>query len=152
MTITLYNTTSDYRRVNKVLNQIATAKVLEPIVIKNLISPILLIGYSENILNANYCYIDQFDRYYFIKNQDYIQGQRIQLDCLVDVRMSFDIESIHGMAVRSSSVGRYTIPDNELPIDPNNKRMESIRFPDGQYFRKPDIRSTLSNNIVLNCI
>lgn len=114
MTIELYQNKSDAIYLNKTINYYATITgTLRDAC--SLLNPIILFEYSEgdtawidvvdgdnedleddlgfynpyNILDANYCYIREFNRYYYITNITIISNKIYSLSMAVDVLMSY---------------------------------------------------------------
>ena len=65
MTVTLYKNTSDKRNLNKVIFEIKSVSATAKGEI-NIISPTLILEYFST--DFNYCYISDFNRYYFVKS------------------------------------------------------------------------------------
>ena len=93
-------------------------------------NPILLVisllgGFSYSVIlsstylppAANYAYIANFGRYYFIEGQRILPGNQIELSLKVDVLMSWKtvINDSNVIAIRSTNRGHKMIPDN-IPI------------------------------------
>lgn len=87
MDIVLYQNNSDDDTINKSLTLVSTLQgsLKEPC---NLETPEITIE-NNGVLGANYCYIENFGRYYFINNQTIISNNRVKLDLSVDVLESF---------------------------------------------------------------
>lgn len=90
MTITLYNTTDDKRKVEKTLKIVKT--INDAILYEdfNLINPRLKISrgwYAGVFTSANYVKIDAFNRYYYIKSYNIISNF-VYLDLHEDVLMT----------------------------------------------------------------
>ena len=67
MILSLFKTNNDSRTCLKTLERIVDL-TLQPNAELNLLKPSFAIPYSGTYLTANYCYIDTFDRYYFIND------------------------------------------------------------------------------------
>ena len=68
MKVIFYNCTDDKKKVvkkNKTQIAIKECDIKEPC---TLLQPQLLVSYSKELLKANYIYIEDFNRYYFINN------------------------------------------------------------------------------------
>lgn len=135
MVLNLYSTSDDTRKVDKTLT---TVKDITAIPSDNvtMLTPAFIVEYDSTILSANYCYIAEFNRYYFIRDITLLRGNRLQINCAVDVLMSFstEIKNCSAMISRSESVGKPTnIPDNSLPINPNTFIVKSILFPNNPF-------------------
>jgi len=131
MVLNLYSTSDDTRKLDKALTAIKDITAI-PSDNVTMLTPAFTVEYDSTILAANYCYIAEFNRYYFIRDITLLRGNRLQLNCAVDVLQSFaaDIKNCSAMISRSESVGKPTnIPDNSLPINPNTFIVKSILFP-----------------------
>lgn len=129
MTINLYSTSDDPRKVTKTLTTIASGISCKPSDPCSLIAPRLLLDYSSTYAGTNYIYITDFQRYYFAE-LTLITGRELQLSCKLDPLMSFDLTDIEVLAVRSESAGVNFVPDSKLPIDPSRCFVQGILFPD----------------------
>lgn len=90
MDIIFYNNTSDPNTINKALNEVTTLSG-ELKTICDIISPNITIS-NNGMINANYCYIPEFGRYYFIVRQTILTNNVIEIDLNVDVLESFKLE------------------------------------------------------------
>lgn len=91
VTITGYINNSDKRVIGKDL----TLKETYNAVLKDgcsIINPILILSKNSTIVTVNYIYIPDFERYYFVNNIIILDGNRVELDCHVDVLESFKTE------------------------------------------------------------
>lgn len=86
MQVIFYNNSSGSEHVTKSLKQVATFDVnlKDSCSVQN---PVLLL--SGAYLNANYCYIADFGRYYYINNATQVRRGLWQYDLKCDVLMSF---------------------------------------------------------------
>ena len=89
MQVVFYNNASGEEHVTKRLTQVATFDVAlkDSCSVQN---PVLLL--SGAYLNANYCYIADFGRYYYINNATQIRKGLWQYALRCDVLMSFSKE------------------------------------------------------------
>lgn len=96
MTITLYQTKSDRKRVSKDLTLLTTLNNARLYDTFNVLHPRLKISREtfDAIKSCNYAYIPDFGRYYFVKYE--IDSNFVLLDCEVDVRTSYK-EGIRGL-------------------------------------------------------
>lgn len=130
MVLNIYTTSDDTRIVNKTLTAVTNVTAI-PVDNISILNPAFIIEYNPNILTANYCYIPEFGRYYYINNVSVITGNRMIIDCNVDVLKTYanDIGNCNCICARSESIGTPTqIPDKNLPIDPNREDIVSIVF------------------------
>lgn len=116
MTIQFYYNKSDDKRVNKTLEKVGdviTGKLLtENAVIT------LTIGFNKNIpVNANYAYITEFGRYYFIRDITINANNLITVTFYVDVLMSYKDEILASTGRTSAGKTYNPYAPNAVPID-----------------------------------
>ena len=90
MTVSLYKTSSDKRRINKNLTTIKTN--IECIIkdINDIYNPSIVLENDNLSLDVcNYAFISEFNRYYYINDIKTLTGNRVALNLSVDVLMSF---------------------------------------------------------------
>lgn len=96
MTITFYKTVSEKNRVDKTLtdSKIITGTLKEK---TSIISPSLIVKVSNNfnIFDYNYCYIQDFNRYYFINEITNINANLFDIDLTIDVLMTYKISILN---------------------------------------------------------
>lgn len=151
MTINLYSTGDNPKTVTKTLTAISSVqgRATQPC---NILRPELILSGDStvNAINANYVYVPDFGRYYFVKDHTTDTAARIILSCEVDPLMSWGagIRASRQLVTRSESVGKPT-----QVIDPNytlesEKEMLVIQF-EGSDFNlgTADVNS---NNFVIN--
>lgn len=133
LTITLYTSTADPKEVDKTskLTQVGSASITAtPTNDIDILNPVVLLNYNSSYLGANYAYISEFGRYYYINDEAVKPGQSITLTMSVDPLMSFksSILGCKACVTRSESIGGPTeIPDSKLPVDPNKKEILSAK-------------------------
>lgn len=100
MKIKLYNNISDKKVVNK---NIIYVNELEGNIKENtdIINPVILL--NINSIDFNYIYIEAFNRYYYVNNIKLIRNNLFEIDCHVDVLMSFKDEFKNNDAIISMS-------------------------------------------------
>ena len=88
MTITLYKNNSERNCVNKVLSNMLTytGALRDSTSIK---TPVINIAANANIINYNYAFITEFNRYYFITDIKSVRTGIWEISFLCDVLMSF---------------------------------------------------------------
>lgn len=129
MTVNVMSISADRRVLNKVTTTIKTITAT-PTGEINILYPKLILEYDSTILNANYCYIPNFNRYYYL-SITLDKGKRMILNCSVDVLKTYatQIKNRQGTILRSESIGKPTIiPDNKLPINPNIHDVKLLKF------------------------
>lgn len=148
ITLQLLQTSSDNRALHKSWNGLkaVTCTVKEPCELSN---PVFILTFDNSVFNSNYCYCENFGRYYYINERVLISGGRIELHCHVDVLQSYS-EAISGLTVtvtRQENIGINHIPDSLLPLDP----VKQTRCIDlgGNIFNLTGANS-LTHNFVLN--
>lgn len=68
---------------------------------------------TDNPTAYNYCYIPDFDRYYFISNITSVRTNLWRIDCSVDVLMSYQAEILN-LDVIVSDISSGELPDNSV--------------------------------------
>lgn len=130
MTVTLYTTTDDARTVNKTITSVksVTATPTEPM---SVLRPTIIVNVDSDVMSANYAYISELNRYYYITGVELLHGNRALLSCSVDVLKTYSasLADCECIVSRSESIGAPTeIPDKNLPINPNMQDVYSILF------------------------
>lgn len=136
MTVDLYINKSQN---NVVLKDVTLIKnvMCRPYETINIINPSLIIDYDVLLLNCNYVYIPDFNRYYFAVinvNTD----NSITLSCNVDVLMSFQQSILNSYAtvLRNSGIGAPThVVDAKYPISTQQTFLNELDFPLQPYVR-----------------
>ena len=119
MKITLYYCMSDDRQINKELSLPLdiTGELRQETSIS---SPIIRV-YSADVLRYNYCYIEDFRRYYYISSVDAVSNEIYDVTLRVDVLMSFrgDITQLYCIVSKQTDVenGDEYIDDSSLVTD-----------------------------------
>lgn len=120
MKITLYTNKSDKIKLNKSIEKIGE---YSNIILKDNVTieePIIILKTSlnlEKLSHLNYCYIDDFKRYYYV-DVELIGENLIKLNCKVDSLMSYknEIKNLTTLIERQENTFSNFIVDNELPI------------------------------------
>lgn len=131
MTLTLYITNSDNRKVTKDLQTITTINTIETNDVVNTMGIQCAISYDDSLLNVNYCYCHELNRYYYV-TISFNNHRVIYISCAVDVLMSYrnDILSAVATCVRNEGVGDPTyIVDKSLPIVQGYYNITAQLFP-----------------------
>ena len=115
MNVKLYQNNSDNRACRKNLSGETTisCQILDSVSIQ---SPTLLIRKNQLPNNINYCYISDFNRYYYISNISIYDGECFALSLKCDVLMSFypSFASSPCIAKRSTSNYNPLIEDAQV--------------------------------------
>lgn len=119
MTLSLFKTNNDSRTCLKTLERIVDL-TLQPNAELNLLKPSFTIPYSGTYLTSNYCYIDTFDRYYFINDMSLLNGKMLSVSCSVDPLMSFYkyFKFSKGFCTRNQNDIQPWIKDDLRPLAP----------------------------------
>lgn len=131
-TVNFYKCTANPKKLDKSgdLTAIGSALTSNTKHSIDIINPVFTVDYNADFLPANYIYILEFGRYYFITiSTDTAQTMRIS--GTVDPLYSFAtaIKNCPCTVVRSEKAGiNYTV-DNKLPIDPNKYRVGALQAP-----------------------
>ena len=133
MEVILYKNSSENNVIGKSLAQIKSVECN----LKNdvsIINPTLVLNYTANIFESNYCFIPKFNRYYFIDEIVPITGDRCVVKCRVDVLESFkeDIKSLTVILDKAQSIYKSNkyLDDGSFVVE--NKDFNTIHnFPNG---------------------
>ena len=114
MDMNLYNFSGDRRKLNKYLTHVADVTIIAITNDTNILRPSIII--NTRAFNFNYVYIPNFGRYYYVDNIKLLGGERIGVDCSVDVLMSHKaaILSSQCIAERSSSSSDPYLQDDKV--------------------------------------
>lgn len=130
MTITLYKNESEKNKINKILTTVATLTgTLRDS--SSIINPDIVIEY-DNPTGFNYCYIDAFNRFYFVTNITVINNKLLKLSLKVDVLESFKTSILAQNIIidkSTSNVDEY-LPDDNLVVNVKTKT-DIVNFPSG---------------------
>jgi hypothetical protein len=131
MNITLYVNKSEKNKIGKNLtNDFSLSGTLRDAT--NIINPIILVELNE-ISNYNYCYIPNFNRYYFITDITVIRTGLYAISLLVDVLESFktDIKNLSVILLNTQNIGVNNYLSS--PVFRNNVKSKTdiINFPNG---------------------
>ena len=108
----------DNRRIDKVFTPIkqgVEANIYGKI---DLLGPVLKVAYDAVLLEANYCYVPAFHRFYYIDNISGEAGEILYLACRVDVLKSYENELLNLVVEvgRSSATQCKFLSDSQMPI------------------------------------
>ena len=131
MTLKLYNNQSENNTIGKNLSQIGSDITCTIKGDMSLYSPTIILDYSD-ISGANYAYIQEFDRYYFITDRPVITGGRMELNLKSDPLETFkdDILSLSAVVIKQQSKGNMYFNDGSFNVTAR-EFLQSITFPNG---------------------
>ena len=115
MKVKFFATDSPKNKLNKNIRPIAEKEVKWKSDTQ-ITSPTIQLKYDETLLSSNYCYIEEFGRYYFINDIKLGMGNILEVSCSVDVLMSYadDIANISTIIDRQEYVYSPYFVDNQL--------------------------------------
>lgn len=131
MILNLYRCSDPPEKVSKTLTAIASNIPIKPTGSVNVLKPTIIINYNAAYHAANYAYLSDFNRYYFVGSPSVETGKQITFYLSVDVLYSWaeDIRRSPATVIRSESIGKPTyIPDQRLPIAPSEQVITSALF------------------------
>lgn len=116
MTVQLYNNSSDPRVLRKTLTAVGTSFTCNMTDACSVENPSFRFELDSNKLGANYLYVSEWGKYYYITSRDILNNQEVVLNCHIDVLMSFKnaILNTEVIAKRSSSNTNPYLPDEVL--------------------------------------
>lgn len=131
-TITLYTQNSEINRIKKALTQITTmtGSLKEE---TSIVDPVILVeGTMANFVGANYIYIPEFRRYYYIHDIISVRMNLIELHCHCDVLMSFSdaILAQTGIVARQENNWNLYLDDGSFKTY-SNPMILTKAFPSG---------------------
>lgn len=130
MNIILYKNQSEKNKINKVLTTVAT--ITGTLRDKSsVVNPDIVIEYNDPT-GFNYCYIDEFERYYFVENVVVLNNKLIQLNLRVDVLESFKTAILQQHIIIGKSTNKIDeyLPDENLVVNVKTKT-DIVNFPNG---------------------
>lgn len=134
MNVTFYNISDNPKKLEKdITNVIGSARALAPTGQINVLNPVVVVAWDstngDKIINANYAYIDTFDRYYFI-TCGIDTAKRIVVSGKVDYLMSWAayIKNCPCTVIRNENIGINYVVDKQLPLDSSRFDTEGIVF------------------------
>lgn len=98
--IKFYQITAGYNVIGKVRNKspIATFQIkLKQDM--DFINPVILIYSEDSIDHVNYCYISEFNRYYYINHIEQVRKNLYRFKCRVDVLESYKLDILNSKDV-----------------------------------------------------
>ena len=114
MTIKLLNTSSDENVVNKAYSTIATLSGSQANDEIKIDTPEIIINYDASYLACNYVKIDEFNRFYYVREKSVINGNQLRFSLESDPLMSFKSSILGSQCI----AGRSTSHPNMNIVDP----------------------------------
>ena len=88
MIVNLCNTPSENNTIGKEITTIASADCTVKSDV-SFINPTIIVAYNGNIKGINYAHIEEWGRYYFVRDKRGLTGGRYEIDLECDVLQSF---------------------------------------------------------------
>ena len=123
ITVNIGSTADDPRTLDKTVSWIGGDTPTDfsciPTDTCDILSPTLILAYNNAILTANYVYISDFGRFYFISDPAIVTGGRIIIKLSVDVLMTYSvgIKNCPCCITRNENIGINWVPDDKLPYN-----------------------------------
>lgn len=131
----LYYNKSDKRYMNKDLQAI-TYEGSDHIDVEfkedtSIVDPTFILRTQSKVLEGNYIYIPNLNRYYFINNYT-LSHEIIYIECHVDVLMSFkkEIKNENVIVKRNEKLFNMYLDDNQYKVQ-NRTAVRTVVFPSG---------------------
>ena len=121
MTVQPYTFTGEVKGLDKTLTAIGDPLTVQPYGALDILHPVFILTYSAGLVPCNYCYVSEFEKYYFCTPSLNPAGQCI-LHCDVDPLYTWrdGIRAASGLIMRSESVGEPSqYIDTKLPVLPD---------------------------------
>lgn len=127
MEINFYNYTGNPRTINKTLGEstVISGRLWDDF---NFITPIITIR-KDSVSQFNYCYIPDFNRYYFIEESTLVNKNEYGLKLSLDVLKTYEIQIMEatGTATESDDADRHI--SNRDTVYNRTPNFEKISFP-----------------------
>lgn len=114
MTIKLLNTSSDENVVNKNYSTLVTLSASQANDEIKIDAPEIIINYDASYLACNYVKIDEFNRFYYVREKSVINGNQLRFSLESDPLMSFKSAILGSSCI----AGRSTSHPNMNIVDP----------------------------------
>lgn len=119
MQMIIMNCTNDNRVINKKPSDIKTVQC-QVYGECNIYAPTLVVDYDTDFTKANYAYIEEWNRYYYITDMVVRSGKRAMLTLRCDVLMSFKpqilaLQCYIKKSNKPTANGNY-LPDSNIPV------------------------------------
>lgn len=149
MNITFYNQLNDNRVIDKNLGEALHTSVCTPFGACSLHSPVIVVRQFTGYANINYCYIDDYGRFYYITDVIAKSGDILEIHCKVDVLKTYGevIKLSRGVCIANENMGVSYIPDENYPVI--NKKITKYYEFEGDPFNTTTA-TDITKNFVLN--
>ncbi len=118
MTIKLYNNASLSNRLYKRITELSSSEFFFKSA-SDVVNPTIILSNPGEVKKANYAYIEEFGRYYFVESYQILDNNRVQLSLKVDVLMSFSEQILNSTIICNTSTTKanWYIPDGKRPME-----------------------------------
>ena len=151
----LYNNADDPKTLNKDLTGYYEVNNIRPTKNCDILNPTFILNYDANYTECNYIVVEApFSRSYFITDMQIDIGKKIVISCAVDVLQTYkdSIKNCMACVTRNEGIGAPTyVPDNKLPIDPNQRELKTVLFEGGDIGVKP-INYTTGKHLIVTMV
>ena len=126
-----YNNKSDARYMNKSIDLKYDNIPLEILTPASVVRPVLKVSSGLIGQSVNYVYVDELERYYYIRNWTMENGY-VTLECEVDVLMSFkdEIKERNVIVKRNQYLFNMYLEDSQYKVQ-NRTSVRTVVFPSG---------------------
>ena len=132
MTVKFYINKSEYNTIRKEIEEVLsfTGTLRSD---SSLIDPIILIEVNSNFVpTINYCYIPDFERYYFVNNIISVRNNLWEFHMHVDVLMTYADAILENHAIIQRNANEYDLQLNDgMFVTKQNPRKSVHQFPNG---------------------
>lgn len=135
MRVTLYKNTSENNSVNKDITHVANYDCIVKLDGISLSNPVVVLNYTGQLAtDVNYCYLEEYDRYYFIEEIIPSTGSRIILRLKCDLLYTFrneilELNCIIDKQEKRSKSNMY-LNDGSFVVQ-SNQNIEILPFSNG---------------------
>lgn len=142
MTINIGTTADDKRVLHKTisLGSDITCTVKEPC---SILTPVFILDYDASRTSCNYLYVPAWSRYYYIDSINFLQGHRMQLNCMIDVLQSWEnsITALEICVDRQENIQERYLPDEQYVMLDNYDVISKLptRYSTGSEFIEDDL-------------
>lgn len=118
MNVIFYTNSSDPKKCGKALNQLTNVIECKKKYDTTITAPVLTTKEFDGWQEANYCYIEDFNRFYALEPITSTLGGLLEIPCHVDVLETYKdyVKSIRTFVERQENVYSPYITDEELPV------------------------------------
>lgn len=132
MTIKFYTNNSEYNTIKKDIQELLsfTGTLRSD---SSLIDPIITVEVVSNLIpTINYCYIPEFERYYFVNNITSLRNNLWEFTMHVDVLMTYADAILENYAIIQRNANEFDLLLNDgIFVTQQNPRKSTHQFPSG---------------------